>query len=588
MTDASATLRKHPALREPDARLGFTRVGYPRFANGFGPRLAALLAVAVVLLLGFLPVARLIVAAIAPGGEFDLSSFADRLSSPAAMRATWNTLDTAFFGALLSLAIGMPLAMAVAMTDLPTRRVLGFLILMPLIIAPQVTALSWLHLTGPSSTLLNMLGIAPSPGTPNPILGRKGIILLFGVQHAPIVFITLRAGLVGVPADLIEAARASGASSLRAFATIVVPLLRPWIGAAAALAFVSGIGNFGIPALLGLPVNYLTLPTLIYRQMSSFGPGVLPQMASLSVLIGGLALVGIAMQSFAMRGHHARYVTRRATQISLGRWRLPLSILCWVLLTFMLIVPTLALVTTSLVSAFGVPLSLQTMTFANYDEVLLRQASTVRAFRNSTLLAGSAALILAAAAIAVTIATERFGQRSRRLLQGIAELPYALPGIVLAIACILLFLRPLPLIGSLYATAWIILVAYLMKFLALAMKPVASAVAQIPTDLNEAAASTGASPLRRALTITVPLAAPAAVAGALLVFMSAFNELTVSALLWSSRNETLGVVLFSLQEAGLGPQAAAVAVATVIVVVMLLAILDRFAARLPRGVLPWR
>lgn len=70
--------------------------------------------------------------------------------------------------------------------------------------------------------------------------------------------------------------------------------------------------------------------------------------------------------------------------------------------------------------------------------------------------------------------------------------------------------------------------------------------------------------------------------------MSAFNELTVSALLWSSRNETLGVVLFSLEEAGLGTQAAAVAVATVIVVVTLLAVLDRFAKRLPSGVLPWR
>ena len=69
------------------------------------------------------------------------------------------------------------------------------------------------------------------------------------------------------------------------FATIVLPLMRPYLVAAAALAFVSGVGNFGIAALLGLPVNYLTLPTLIYRQMSSFGPGVLPQMASLSVLI---------------------------------------------------------------------------------------------------------------------------------------------------------------------------------------------------------------------------------------------------------------------------------------------------------------
>jgi iron(III) transport system permease protein len=90
------------------------------------------------------------------------------------------------------------------------------------------------------------------------------------------------------------------------------------------------------------------------------------------------------------------------------------------------------------------------------------------------------------------------------------------------------------------------------------------------------------------LAIVVPLAAPAAIAGALLVFMSAFNELTVSALLWSSRNETLGVVLFSLEEAGLSTQAAAVAVVTIGVVVLLLIGIDRLGKRLPAGVLPWR
>ena len=168
------------------------------------------------------------------------------------------------------------------------------------------------------------------------------------------------------------------------------------------------------------------------------------------------------------------------------------------------------------------------------------------------------------------------------------ELPYALPGIVLAIACILLFLRPLPFIGSLYATPWIILAAYLMRFFALAMKPVTAAVGQMSRDLDEAAAVSGAYPLRRMMTIIAPLAAPAAVAGALLVFMSAFNELTVSALLWSSGNETLGVVLFSLEEAGLGTQAAAIAVTTIVIVVGLLLLLDRLGRRLPAGVLPWR
>lgn len=544
--------------------------------------------IAVIGLLSILPMARLVVAAIAPGGELDFGSFADQLTKPAALRAMWHTLDTAVFGAVLSVLLGAPFSIAVAMTDLPGRKALGFLLLLPLMIAPQVTALSWLHLFGPSSTLLGAFGLAPPPGSPNPMLGRNGIILLYGVQHAPIVFVTLRAGLSRVPRDLVEAARASGSTPLHALGSIVLPLLRPYLVAAAALAFVSGVGNFGIPALLGLPVNYLTLPTLIYQQMSSFGPNVLPQMASLSILIGMLTLGGIVVQSLALRDRSARYASGDPARFALGRWRTPLCILAWLAIGFMLVLPALALAATALVPSFGVRLTFETATLSNFTEVLTRQASTLRAFRNSTLLAGGAAVILTLGAIPIAIAMERFGSRSRGLLQGAAELPYSLPGIVLAIACILLFLRPLPLIGSLYATTWIILLAYCMRFLTLAMKPVTVAIGQIPRDLDDAAAASGAGALRRLATITAPLAAPAAVAGGLLVFMSAFNELTVSALLWSSGNETLGVVLFSLEEAGLGTHAAAIAVATIVVVVVMLAVLDRFAAKLPSGVLPWR
>jgi iron(III) transport system permease protein len=235
-----------------------------------------------------------------------------------------------------------------------------------------------------------------------------------------------------------------------------------------------------------------------------------------------------------------------------------------------------------------VPLTPQTLTFDNYVEVLARQAATVRAFFNSAILSAGAAILLALGAVPLALSAQRLPGHARRLVGGIADLSYALPGIALSIACILLFLRPLPLIGSLYATAWIILVAYLMRFLPLALKPVATAAGQIPADLTEAAAAAGAGPLRRLLTITTPLAAPAAIAGALLVFMSAFGELTVSALLWSGGHETVGVILFSLDGAGLVTQASAIAVTTIVVVVALLLVADRLGRKLPAGVLPWR
>jgi iron(III) transport system permease protein len=398
----------------------------------------------------------------------------------------------------------------------------------------------------------------------------------------------MRAGLALLPRDYVEAARAAGIGPARVVWTIVLPLLRPYLIAAIALAFVSGVGNFGIPALLGMPVNYLTLATLIYQQLSSNGPSVLPQVAGLSLLICLIAIAGIAAQGLALR--RARFAVTRGAPMhfGLGRWRWPLAWAGLTILSIILLLPGAALLATSLVPAFGVALSPETLTLNNYAEVLLRQASTARAFFNSSYLSLLAAAILALAAIPLALGIQALPKPVARVAHGLLELPYALPGIVLAIACILLFLRPLPLIGSLYATPWIILAAYLMRFAALAIKPVDAALGQLSPDLTEAAAAAGAGAGRRLLTITAPLAAPAAIAGALLVFMSAFNELTVSALLWSSRNETIGVILFSLEESGLSPQAAAIAVITLGVVVLLLAALDRLGRRLPAGVLPWR
>jgi iron(III) transport system permease protein len=140
---------------------------------------------------------------------------------------------------------------------------------------------------------------------------------------------------------------------------------------------------------------------------------------------------------------------------------------------------------------------------------------------------------------------------------------------------------------SIYGTLWIILLAYVSRFFALALRPVMSGFAQLDRTLDEAAASAGARLFRRMRTVTLPLVAPVAAAGALLVFLTALNELTVSALLWSRGTETLGVIVFSLQEGGDSPLAAAVSCVSITVVLALMAVASILSGRLPEGVLPW-
>ena len=254
-----------------------------------------------------------------------------------------------------------------------------------------------------------------------------------------------------------------------------------------------------------------------------------------------------------------------------------------------LVLPLVALVLTSLVPAVGVPLTAKTRDARQLRLRAVRargREARVRATASACRRRRRVVIVL----IAIPLAYFLVWRRSRllRILNLVAEMPYALPGVVLAIAAILVFLKPLPLLGiSLYNTIWIILFCYIARFLVLGLRPVISGYYQLDRTLEEAAQIAGARLLRRLRTVILPLVAPAAMAGALLIFLTAFNELTVSALLWSSGAETLGVVVFSFQQGGDSTYAAALAVLTVVVTHRAHAG-HALARGRCLGVLPWR
>ncbi|HET6801922.1 MAG: ABC transporter permease [Betaproteobacteria bacterium] len=546
---------------------------------------------AVVAVLSLLPLVRLVIEGIAPGGTPSSAALTRVLASTTTWLATGHSLVTAFGGTLVAVAIGGVVALVLALTDVRARNAFVFCFVLPLLIAPQVVALAWLQSLGPSSPLLKMMGVAPAIGTRNPLYSPGGIILVLGVQYAPLVFLTLRAALRSLPQELIEAGLAGGARPLTVMRTIVLPLMTPPLLAGIALCFVSCLGNFGIPALLGIPANYVVLPTLIYQRLAGLGPGVLSDVAVLSLLIGAIAVIGITLQDALLHRRDFRITAAAVTArpFELRRWRLPVEIALWLLLVALLALPLCALVLTSLVPAVGVTLGAKTATLDNFRFVMFEHAAARRAFVNSFALSTTAAIVIAA--IAIPLAYFVVWRRSRllRVVNLVTEIPYAVPGVVLAIAAILLFLKPLPLVGiSIYNTIWIILFCYLARFLVLGLRPVASGYHQLDRTLEEASQIAGARLLRRLRTVIVPLVAPAATAGALLIFLTAFNELTLSALLWSSGAETLGVVFFSFQQGGDSTYAAALGVLTVVVSIGLMLSTLFAAGRLPSGVLPWR
>ncbi|MCG8270961.1 iron ABC transporter permease [Aquamicrobium sp. NLF2-7] len=557
-----------------------------------GQEMALTVVVAIVIvLLSLLPMLRLVKEIVAPGGTLSDTAIRMGLANPATWTATVNTLVVGFGGTALAVVLGTFMALLVTLTDIRGRSMLVLCYVMPLMIAPQVTALAWLQLFGPASPFLKMIGMAPPIGTRNPLYSTEGIILLLGVQYGPLVFLLVRAGLRKLPRELIEAARSGGAGWFTVLRTIVLPLMTPSIVAAAALAFVSCVGNFGIPAFLGIPANYLVLPTLIYQKLAGGGPSVLGEAAFLSVLIGVIAMAGIVGQELMSRRRDYRISSTSlpADPYPLGRWRLPVEICMWLLILLILVMPMFGLLLTSLVPGYGIPLSWATATLDNYRFVLFEHAAANRSFFNSFALSIAAAAFAVLVAVPVGYMVAWGRQKWIRYVNLAIELPYALPGVVLAIAALLMFLRPIPFTGiQLYNTVWIILYAYLARFLVLALRPTVSGYHQIDRALEEAAQVAGAGLFTRLRTIVFPLVAPAALAGGLLIFMTALSELTVSALLWSSGSETIGVVMFSFEQGGDSSYAAAMSAITVAVTFGLMLATNLLAPYLPNGVLPWR
>ncbi|ANF56545.1 ABC transporter permease [Halotalea alkalilenta] len=547
------------------------------------------LPLALAVLLGSVPVLRLGWEALSGVGFSADAPLVALARASITWRALGNSLYVSLLGTMLAMALGALFAVALTITDLSRKGLWAFAFMLPMMIPPQVTALAWLQLSGPASPLLVTLGIAPALGSPQPLHGAHGIALLLGVQHAPLVFLALRASLVTLPGELVEAARLAGAAPRRVLIDLVLPLAAPGLIAGGAIAFVSALGNFGIPAMLGIPVGYYVLPTLIYQKLSALGPMMLPEVAQLSMLVAVVALASLALQ----RRLHRRFAhfscAGGGARLPLGRWRWPLSLLLAAVIASVLVVPGLALVMASLLPAQGMAFGADTVTLSAYAEMLGRQGVTWRAMSNSLLLASIAAAILMALSLPLAWLLVRRPSRPLALFEAAIEIPYALPGVVLAVGCILAFARPLPLLGfGLYGSLWIILIAYLARFMVVALKPVQASLAASDPALEEAAQLAGAGPLRRLVELWLPLLAPAAFAGALLVFLTAVNELTVSALLWGPGSETLGVLIFNLDQSGDNALACALSVIVMALVAGLMLVFGGLGRRLPQGVIPWR
>lgn len=504
---------------------------------------------------------------------FDVDALRWLVSDGQARRALRHSAFVSTVVACCASVLALGLTLLLEKTDLPQRRLFRLALLMPLTIPPQILTVAWLSWAGSAGLLQDVLraqlGLSGRLWT---LYNPQGIILLLVIFTLPVAYLTVASGLRNIPRSLEDAARVEGADLWGVWRFVTIPLLAPHIAAGFMLSFLAALGNFGIQALLGIPARFITLPTLIYRKVTSFSSGGFDQAAALALLLGVPALIILTLQYRLVNRYDQRSLEMTLEpprRYPLGAWGRSLWVLGWLVVLLVSIGPLVALLLTSIQPAFGATLSWQSITAEHYRFILTGLDPFRRALPNSLLLAATASLIAALTALVLASWLDKLRGRAALGLQLILDLPYALPGLVFSLALILVWLRsPIPGV-NIYGSIYILLLAYIGHYLAFALQPLRAAWRQIDSSLEEAAALDGAGPIARFYFVLAPLLAPALGVAGLLVFLNAFSELSLSALLASSRSETLGWLVFNLEQAGYSNEAAALSVILLFVLALL-------------------
>lgn len=482
--------------------------------------------------------------------------------------AVFNTAIVGLGSAILTVALGASAALLTERGRVAGRRWIQLGVLLPILIPPFVSALSWLRAYGPSGLLDDAVGL-DLPG----LFGPIGIILVVSVNATPLAYLLTVAALrTRAERDLELAARISGATPVSSARTVTLPLLGPALAGAGALAFVVGINSFGVPAFLGTPASFDTVTTRIYQDLAlSARPELFARAILLATgLVAAAVVVVSAGEALLAKSLDAprRAVPAGPMQYP-GRPRRILTAVVWAAVTLTTVAPLGALTLMALTKGVGLAPVPANWTISNFTDAL--DGRFLGALGRSVLLAFAAATSAVLLGAMVAGIRNRFG----RVAGLVVLLSFAVPGSTLAVAMLLAY-------GSILRdTLLLILIAYVAKLWAVGHRSIAGSAANLSPEFVYAARSSGASLGGALRTVIIPLLRPALVGGWILVFLFAFHELTMSSLLYGPGTDTLAVSILNLQQLGDVPVSSALAL--ILTIPMLIAAIPLLVVgRLPK------
>ncbi|HJV45519.1 MAG TPA: iron ABC transporter permease [Bacillota bacterium] len=525
----------------------------PLFSRMF-TRMTTGIGLLLVLVFFGLPIIKLIVLSFVSHTGISLENYAILFREGRTWTTIGNTLFLSISSTLLAIVLGVLTAWLVAYANIRGKKLMHAMILISFVIPSYVMTLSWTQFLAADGLMARMLSFLTGEVVkPWNLYSYDGMIFMLGIHHYPLVYLLSLSGFRRIPRELEWASRISGVGRWKTFFLVTLPLSVPGIVSGGLMAFLASLDNFGIPAFLGIPAHISVLSTSIYEQMTGFGPESIARAAALSGVLGVFSLVATWIQWLWLRRFKPIESVREdyEPRFYFSNFKLAVEIVVWIVLLILSFIPLLTMGFQSFLRAYGVPIRFENLTLANYEFILFENTKVQHAILNSFVLAGASVMICLVIGTGIAYLRVRKPNLVIRGVEMIVGLPYAIPGVVFALAMILAWMEPIPGWNpGIYGSMTILLLAYIGRFLILQVRGSMTAMMQVDQYVEEAAHISGASRFYKWKKVLIPLMLPGILNGVLLVFLTALTELTVSSILWSSGTETIGVVIFNFEQAG--------------------------------------
>ncbi len=542
------------------------------------------LSIAILVIVVAFPVLLILFNAFWVEDHFNFEGAVQILRQPETYQALINSLIIASMSTVGSTIVGTFFAWLVTRTDLPHKKFMKGMFLVPFMLPSFIGAMAWKMLLSPNAGFINQFFVQ-NFGFTGPIFNIYSYIGISAVEVMylfPFVFIQVCGALERMDPTLEESARISGAGLFTITRKITIPLVLPSILSGALLIMLYSMAHFGTVAVLGIENGIYNIPVLIYERIHQSG-GSFESIRTGTVLATVLVITAafiIWLQRRILDAGHYQIIggkSFRPMELKLRGLKTPMMIFCFLYIGFTILLPTAVIFLVGSLKTYGLAFRPENLSLDNFKFILFDYAVTRDAIFNSVTLGFAAAVITMFAGVMISYVIVKMKVRGKSILEFLGMLPFSVPGSVIALGVILAWSGQFGI--NLYNTVWIILVAYIARYMAFSLKANSAALEQVHDSLVEASRACGATMWQSLKDIVLPLVKPGMLAAFFLIFLPALRELTVSIMLYAPTTRTIGVAIYTLNEDGETVISAALAGIALIIIVLGQFVINHFSKK---------